>query len=243
MATKTKMLITKDSLLAIQQRCVDKLPDDATDRERYLAQYEFENRLRDALKSHKNGMTFAGFADATMDVIEDAGERLDSMLDDARDQHDHNTACNLFEQRAFDAIMQELKADERSDKTAELVADAAKVAGPHRPPPAPPPPLAPAPRPTLQPEPAVVEDRPRITIEVLDRTTVADEPDPEDVARELERAFSKPKRPEPIAAEPVAAADSPYQKYERALTDSWKKQPPPVKPKKRKGARDVADLV
>lgn len=234
MATKTKMLITKDSLLAIQQRCVDKLPDDATDRERYLAQYEFENRLRDALKSHKNGMTFAGFADATMDVIEDAGERLDSMLDDARDQHDHNTACNLFEQRAFDAIMQELEADERSDKTAELVADAARVAAPHRPPPAPPPPLAPPPPPA-----PVVQDRPRITVEVVDRQEVPDIIP--NAAEELARVLAKPMPVTAADKSAPVAAPSPQARYEQKLGDAWKQPPPPL-PKRKKGGQN-ADLL
>ncbi len=98
----TKMVISKQSLLSIKQRCLDKLDDDATDRERYLVgEYEFELRLRDAVRAaQKMAVSFHGFANPTMDTIEVAATRLKTMLEQARDDRDRYSAHSLFEERS-----------------------------------------------------------------------------------------------------------------------------------------------
>lgn len=248
---KTKMLISKALLLEMKQHCLDKLDDDATPHEVYLAgDYEFSNRVRDALR-HKD-IKFEGFTDATLDAIEAAVDRYEALLADARDDHDRYTARQLFEGRAFDAIMRELKADVH--KAPEPVADAPKIEVVAAKPPKPAPgsaavasfdpplatqaPITPAERATddSKPAPVVVEARPRVQVEVIDRQEVPDVIP--NVAEELTRAFAKPL---PVTTDKSEPVSTPYTKYEQRLGDAWK-QPPPLPKKRKKGVHD-ADLL
>lgn len=240
----TKMVITKQSLLAIKRRCLDKLDDDATEHERYLVGvYEFETRLRDALRAHeKMDMVFQDFADPTMDVIEAANDRLNRMLDRARDDHDRQTAWRLFDERVFDAIKDELKVDEKLYAIKELVADTkAKVAAdkpadtpapaPAPAPVAPPPPaLAPAP----SPPPVAVADHRVVSVELVDDS--APPADTGSVAQELEQAFARTARPDEVTTAKLGTveAESIYARYDQEIAERWK-QPPPTPPKRKKG--------
>jgi hypothetical protein len=261
MTDQTKLFITKGALLAIKQRCVDKLADDATERERYLVgEYEFGNRVRELINSgRKRPMSFSGFGDATMDVIEAAVTRLAKMSASARDRHDDQSAWSVFEERVFHAIADEFKADEKRNKTADTTpevevqrpsaaaervaramataGDGGKVGPDAQTEPAPtlqPPAPAPAP-------PAVVEDSPRRVVEIIDRR---DEPAVANLTQELERALATPPQPDVVVTGKLEtiAATSPYENYDKRLSEAWK-QPPPSRPKKRKKERRHADLV
>lgn len=250
MTAKTKMVITKQSLLALKQTCLDKLDEDATDRERYLTEYEFENRLRDALRANQNGdMSLEGFAEPTMDVLEAAADRRDRMLDSARDEHDRRTAYQFFEERAFNAIRDEMKVDERNTATEALVADKSK----RKADPAPAPPeRKPAAASQARSEPQTADKAapvqpakpaptagPRMTVEVIDREVVPDG----NLAQELEEAFARTARPDEVTAARLGAIEagpSPYSAYDQRVSQAWK-QPPPTPPKKKKGRHH--DLV
>lgn len=264
MTTESKLYISKASVRAIKQRCLDKLADDATERERYLVgDYEFENRVRDAIhSSEKMPVTFSGFSAATMDVLEAAAERRAKMLKDARDSHDRHSAQRLFEERAFHAIVDELKADKEPDSVADTKAPEVEVQRPsvsaervaRAMAPATDgdkgqPEALPTPAPTRQPAP-VVADAARRVVELVDRHEDEAAPVIENLSEELSRSLSAPTPPDPVVigklggAAPVttkeiqqatAPAPTPYDEYDQRVANAYKRSPPEPKRKKKGG--------